>query len=376
MQGKRTKKRIWTPGRLLGLALLLAVVLLLPTLSAFLEKSPAEPPVEELPVEQPPAEEQTPLAPEPAPEPEPEPEPYPNPEKPMLALTFDDGPGSYTDRLLDAFAQHGGKGTFFMVGRYISSFPDTVCRMAEEGHQLANHSWSHAELTKLKPAAITAEIMDTRNKIFEVAGVETKLVRLPYGSTNKTVRAVAEETESTLVRWTVDPQDWRYRDADTVYNAVMERVKDGSIVLVHDIHPTTVDAMERLIPDLQAAGYQLVTVSELIEYRPEEVASVVVLPPEKVEEPEPAPAPEVPEAAPQTPAPAPQAPAAPAPANPTPAPQVPQTPANPVPETQAPAQPEPLPLAPPDTATAPQLPADPTPTPETADPAAVPQATP
>jgi len=178
------------------------------------------------------------------------------------------------------------------------------------------------------------------------------------------------------VRWTVDPQDWRYRDADTVYNAVMERVKDGSIVLVHDIHPTTVDAMERLIPDLQAAGYQLVTVSELIEYRPEEVASVVVLPPEKVEEPEPAPAPEVPEAAPQTPAPAPQAPAAPAPANPTPAPQVPQTPANPVPETQAPAQPEPLPLAPPDTATAPQLPADPTPTPETADPAAVPQATP
>ena len=87
-------------------------------------------------------------------------------------------------------------------------------RMAEEGHDLANHSWSHKDLAKLNTAAITKEIMDARNKILEISGVETKLVRLPYGSTNKTVRAVAEATESTLVRWSVDPQDWKFRDAE------------------------------------------------------------------------------------------------------------------------------------------------------------------
>lgn len=340
MQGKRTKKSIWKTWRLLPLALLLAAVFLLPGLSVAPEKDLPEPPAEEVPVTPPPAEEQAPAVEE-EPEPEPEPEPYPNPDKPMIALTFDDGPSSYTDRLLDIFAQHGGKGTFFMVGRYVGSFPDTVRRMAEEGHDLANHSWSHKDLAKLNRAAITKEIMDGRNKILEISGVETKLVRLPYGSTNKTVRAVAEETESTLVRWSVDPQDWKFRDAEIVYNAVMSRVKDGSIVLVHDIHPTTVDAMERLIPDLQAAGYQLVTVTELIEYRPEEAAKVVIIPPEKVEEPAPAPAPAAP-VQPVTPAPAPAAPTqpvAPAPADPAPVtPEAaPQTPADtaPLPQTDA-----------------------------------------
>lgn len=354
MQGKRMKKSIWKTWRLLPLALLLAAVFLLPGLSAAPEKDLPEPPAEELPVTPPPVEEQAPAAEE---EPEPEPEPYPNPDKPMIALTFDDGPSSYTDRLLDIFAQHGGKGTFFMVGRYVGSFPDTVRRMAEEGHDLANHSWSHKDLTKLNTAAITKEIMDGRNKILEISGVETKLVRLPYGSTNKTVRAVAEETESTLVRWSVDPQDWKFRDADTVYNAVMDRVKDGSVVLVHDIHPTTVDAMERLIPDLQAAGYQLVTVTELIEYRPEETAKVVVIPPEK---PEPAPEP-------AAPAPAPAAPTEPAPVTPTPEqPVVPQTPATPAPADPVPVTPE----------TAPQPPADTAATQQPTDAAPVPQADP
>ena len=340
MQGKRTKKSIWKTWRLLPLALLLAAVFLLPGLSTASEKDLPEPPAEELPVTPPPVEEQAPAVEE---EPEPEPEPYPNPDKPMIALTFDDGPSSYTDRLLDIFAQHGGKGTFFMVGRYVGSFPDTVRRMAEEGHDLANHSWSHKDLAKLNTAAITKEIMDGRNKIQEISGVETKLVRLPYGSTNKTVRAVAEATESTLVRWSVDPQDWKFRDAEIVYNAVMSRVKDGSIVLVHDIHPTTIDAMERLIPDLQAAGYQLVTVTELIEYRPEETAKVVIIPPEKVEEPAPAPAPAAP-VQPVTPAPAPQ-----------PTPAVPEQPAAPQTPAPAPADPAPAPVTP---EAAPQTPAD------------------
>lgn len=201
------------------------------------------------------------------PTPTPEPTPDPNavdPNKPMLALTFDDGPGSYTDRLLDIFEEHGGKGTFFLLGCNIPGWEDTVARMAEDGHEVANHSWNHPELTTLDYQGITHEIADTRSKIYDVTGVNSTLVRPPYGSVDEKVTAVAAGEGVALIKWNVDTMDWDLLNADAVYEVIMEQAADGAIILCHDVHKTTVDAMERAIPDLIAEGYQLVSITELL----------------------------------------------------------------------------------------------------------------
>ena len=182
----------------------------------------------------------------------------------MLALTFDDGPSTHTERLLDAFAAHGGKGTFYVVGNMISNRPDTLKRMSEEGHEIGGHSWDHRQLTKLSTEDLTDQIMNTRAKIYDITGLDAVTMRPPYGSYNDQVKEVCKELGIVMVNWSVDTLDWKYKDADTVYNAVMKDAKDGAIILCHDLHKTTVAAMERAIPDLIAQGYQLVTVSELL----------------------------------------------------------------------------------------------------------------
>ncbi|MBR5126973.1 MAG: polysaccharide deacetylase family protein [Roseburia sp.] len=196
-----------------------------------------------------------------------------DPDKPMVALTFDDGPSKHTTRLLDIFATYGGKGTFFVVGNLIDNRADAVKRMAEEGHEVAGHSWSHRQLTKLTPSELTDQIMTTRAKIYEVTGVDSTVIRPPYGAFNSDVKEVCANLGIVMVNWSVDTLDWKNKNADMVYNAIMKDVKDGAIILCHDLHSTTVDAMERVIPDLIEQGYQLVTVSELLSCGDEEVCA-------------------------------------------------------------------------------------------------------
>ena len=196
-----------------------------------------------------------------------------DPDKPMVALTFDDGPSKHTARLLDIFATYGGKGTFFVVGNLIDNRADTVKRMADEGHEVAGHSWSHRQLTKLTPSELTDQIMTTRAKIYEVTGVDSTVIRPPYGAFNSDVKEVCANLGIVMVNWSIDTLDWKNKNADMVYNAIMKDIKDGAIILCHDLHSTTVDAMERVIPDLIEQGYQLVTVSELLSYGDEEVCA-------------------------------------------------------------------------------------------------------
>ena len=185
--------------------------------------------------------------------------------KPMIALTFDDGPSAHTDRLLDIFNDCGGKGTFFVIGNIIDNRKDTVKRIVADGHEIAGHSWNHRQLTNFSESEIKDQIMSTRAKIYELTGYDAKLMRPPYGAFNDSVKTVAKEVEVSLVNWSVDTLDWKYRDANTVYKTIMEKAYDGAIVLCHDLHKTTVDAMEKVIPSLIEKGYQLVTVSELLE---------------------------------------------------------------------------------------------------------------
>ncbi|MCL2401834.1 MAG: polysaccharide deacetylase family protein [Oscillospiraceae bacterium] len=187
--------------------------------------------------------------------------------RPMVALTFDDGPSRYTDKILDLLEQHGGRATFMVLGNLIDGRRDALTRMVEMGSEVIGHSWDHRNLTKLSKTEIRAEITDTSAAISAVTGITWPMFRPPYGSYNDAVKAVAAELGYAIIYWSVDTLDWKHRDPDWVYKAVMNDVEDGSIVLLHDIHGTTAEAMIRVIPRLIEEGYQLVTVSELLYHR-------------------------------------------------------------------------------------------------------------
>jgi len=201
-------------------------------------------------------------------EPEEPEEPYVriiDPSKPMVALTFDDGPsGVYTDRILDALEENHALATFFEVGRNVARYPEPVARMAEMGCEVASHSNAHKNLSKLKQNVLLADL-DTADQAFLNAGVDAPtLVRPPYGAVNKAVKST---TGRAMITWTVDTLDWKSRDAQAVIDYVQGYGDlDGEIVLMHSIYSSTAEAVETLVPWLQEEGYQLVTVTELMAY--------------------------------------------------------------------------------------------------------------
>ncbi len=182
----------------------------------------------------------------------------------VIALTFDDGPGAYTAKLLNILKENNVKATFFVLGSQIDSYPELLPRMIEEGHEIGGHSWTHRSFKKLSDEELIKEIMQTRAKIASLTGVDPLSVRPPYGAYNNHVKAVAKSLGVHLVNWNVDPLDWKTRSAQKTYNSILKTTTHGSIVLSHDIHASTVEAMESLIPKLLDEGYHFVTVSELL----------------------------------------------------------------------------------------------------------------
>ncbi len=194
-------------------------------------------------------------------------------DKPMVALTFDDGPSAHTERLLDIFQEYGGKGTFFVLGNTLDNRSESLKRMVLQGHEIGNHSWSHRQFTSIGTEEVRDQIMMTRAKIYDITGVDCKIVRPPYGACNDSIRELGKELGVSFVNWSIDTLDWKSKNADAVYNEIMNDVGDGHIILCHDLHKTTVDAMESVIPDLIAKGYQLVTVTELLTCRGGEISA-------------------------------------------------------------------------------------------------------
>jgi len=187
-----------------------------------------------------------------------------DPSKPMLALTFDDGPSKYTDQILNTLEKHNAVATFCVLGNRIEGMRDTVLRAHKMGCEIVGHSWDHTNFTKASEGEIRRQITDTANKIETVVGMPQKIYRPPYGAISDKVKSVSKDLGYTLLLWSVDPQDWRYRNADSVYNHIMRNAKNGSVILCHDLYGSTAAAMERVIPELMNRGYQLVTVSELV----------------------------------------------------------------------------------------------------------------
>ena len=191
-----------------------------------------------------------------------------DPDKPMIAFTFDDGPhGEVTPKLLDLFESYNGRATFCVVGSRVAKHAAVVKRMAADGHQIANHTWAHAKMTELSAEDAKKQLTDTNDIVAQVTGgYRIRMYRPTYGAFNDTIKQVTKELEMYMANWTVDSLDWKTRNADAVYNVITAEAKSGRIILCHDLYPTTLAAMERILPVLAEQGYQFVTVDELLSF--------------------------------------------------------------------------------------------------------------
>jgi len=185
--------------------------------------------------------------------------------KMLVALTFDDGPSATTTpALLDILSQKDAPATFFMLGNMARANPDLVQRVASEWHEVASHTMYHQNLGKLSEAAVKSDIAEANEVFQNILGHTPSLVRPPYGSINDAVRTNAG---TPLILWSVDTLDWKNKDTNSIISTTMSQVYDGAIILMHDIHPTSVEAIPTLIDTLRSSGYEFVTISELARER-------------------------------------------------------------------------------------------------------------
>ena len=185
---------------------------------------------------------------------------------PYIAMTFDDGPAEkLTPKLLDLLAQHHIKATFFVIGQNVADYPDIVARAAREGHEIGNHSWSHPNLGKMSDDSVRKQLRQTDNSIKQATGKRPTLMRPPYGSiSSRQKQWIHDEFGYEIILWDVDPLDWKRPGPSVVCNRIVRETRPGSIVLSHDIHPGTIEAMHDTLNQLEAKGFKFVTVSELI----------------------------------------------------------------------------------------------------------------
>ncbi|MFJ6417654.1 polysaccharide deacetylase family protein [Paeniglutamicibacter sp. NPDC091659] len=177
-----------------------------------------------------------------------------------VALTFDDGPGKYTPELLSLLDQYDAKATFFLIGKNVKKHPQIVRDELSKGHEIGNHTWSHKDLTKVSIAAAKRDLQKTDDAIKEATGTDPTLVRPPFGALP---RSLKKNLSVPIALWDVDTLDWKTRNTKSTIKAA-EKIVPGSIVLMHDIHKSTIDAVPAILKDLSSKGYHFVTVTELI----------------------------------------------------------------------------------------------------------------
>ena len=185
---------------------------------------------------------------------------------PHLSLTFDDGPhGKLTPKLLDLLGRRGVKCTFYVIGRNVEAYPDIARRIVAEGHEIANHTWTHPQLSRLSAARVADELRRTHDKVLEVTGVRMTNLRPPYGAFNDSVRRVAFDRHGyDTIMWSVDPLDWKFRNSSRVTRELVKGAAPGAVLLCHDIHPSTIAAMPATLDQLLGRGFRFVTVAELM----------------------------------------------------------------------------------------------------------------
>lgn len=175
----------------------------------------------------------------------------------LVRLTFDDGPGGYTDQILDILKRYNIHGTFYVIGRNVPRYPAQMQRTKNEGHKICNHSHSHANLARLSRAGVVQELSDTQSAIQQTTGITSNCFRPPYGAHNATVREVAASMGLSLDMWSVDPRDWARPGSSAIKQRVLNGVGSGSVVLLHVLNQQTVDALPGIIEGIRAQGYTL-----------------------------------------------------------------------------------------------------------------------
>jgi peptidoglycan/xylan/chitin deacetylase (PgdA/CDA1 family) len=188
-----------------------------------------------------------------------------NPDKPMIALTFDDGPSrEYTPEILKVLKENNARATFFVLGAKAEMNPDQLREILESGNEIGSHTYGHLDLTKLEAPALNYQVYTTQEIVKRETGTVPEVLRPPYGFINE---ALIDKIDFPVVLWSLDTLDWQFRDPDAIYNRVINNIKDGDIVLMHDLYESSVEAAKRIIPELKRRGYQFVTVSELARLR-------------------------------------------------------------------------------------------------------------
>lgn len=187
-------------------------------------------------------------------------------EGPFIAMTFDDGPSQkLTPKLLSILGDRHIKATFFVLGENVAEHPEIVAQAAQQGHEIGSHSWSHPNLAKMSDESVRSQLRRTDEVIKNATGKAPTLFRPPYGSiTARQKRWIHDEFGYNIVMWDVDPFDWKRPGPAVVTNRIVKETRPGSIVLSHDIHPGTIEAMPSTFDQLQGKGLKFVTVSELI----------------------------------------------------------------------------------------------------------------
>lgn len=187
-----------------------------------------------------------------------------DPKRPVVAITFDDGPSKYTREIIDLLQQYDANGTFFVLGNKVLSYQDTIRYSLERGNEIGNHSYNHKWLTRLDVSDFQEQIQKTQSLIQDITGYTPTLLRPTYGSVNKKIR---NNTDLKIVLWNVDSLDWKIKDSKRIAERVLKKVEDMDIILFHDTYNSTLKALQIILPELEERGYQFVTISELDQVR-------------------------------------------------------------------------------------------------------------
>ncbi len=188
--------------------------------------------------------------------------------KKVICLTFDDGPSKYTAELIEDLNKRDAKATFFVLGSRIKGYEATLSKMSENGFQIGNHSFTHRNYHNLTDNEVISEIEDTNKEINKVTGITPNIVRSPYG--NKKME-ILKEKKLVEISWSIDPEDWKYRDVDHIVKHCLEKAESGDIILMHDIYKTSTKAAVKIVDELKKQGYEFLTISEMIKLKEYEI---------------------------------------------------------------------------------------------------------
>lgn len=187
--------------------------------------------------------------------------------QPAVALSFDDGPSEFTQQVIDLLTENDCRATFFMVGTNMDLYPDLVKAVYDSGNEVGLHTWRHNDLNEMSADAIVRNLQLCQNIVLAQTGATAKWLRPPYGRVGPSAYGACMALEMYIATWTIDSWDWKYQNAEKIYNEVIPQLANGAIILFHDTHATTVEALRTILPEIKARGYQVLTVDELMSFR-------------------------------------------------------------------------------------------------------------